>query len=224
MKRIVSIFIAILLITVAFFLDSKYNILKKPEDNTILYDVVPEAKRTIYGNQSATANWALSLNEVDYVVSESDYILRVRILEKKDGLFKVDDPFPVSPIKVQVLETLKGNNVPEVIDISQRGGYVTIRQVMESTTKERIQKMGLDKVSEKEIDELYIYYEFDNYQNLELGETYIVLLKGDNFSLFGNGFTIFKPTNKKYANTINGITYENAITKETLVIPNIKSN
>ncbi|HHT38212.1 MAG TPA: hypothetical protein GXZ95_02215 [Mollicutes bacterium] len=66
---------------------------------------------------------------VDYVVNESDYILRVRIFEN-------DNPFPISLIKVQVLEVLKGNFVPEIIDISQSGGYVTIKQLWKYNRRE----------------------------------------------------------------------------------------
>ena len=48
--------------------------------------------------------------------------------------------------------------------------------------------MGLDKISKEELDELYIYYEFDNHQNLELWQEYIVLLKENDFYL--GDFTI----------------------------------
>ncbi|HHT38211.1 MAG TPA: hypothetical protein GXZ95_02210 [Mollicutes bacterium] len=50
--------------------------------------------------------------------------------------------------------------------------------------------MGLNKISEEELDELYIYYEFDNHQNLELGQEYIVLLKENDFYLFGRFYYI----------------------------------
>lgn len=189
-KKVLMAALAIILLTVIAILHFNTDFLKPK---------IKEEKK-IYATQSAEASWAYPVGEIDYIIESSEYILKVEIMEKEPSFFEKKDMFPRTPIKVRVIEVLKGDTTKKEMTIYQTGGIVTLKQVIEYTSEDRVNKMGLDKVAEEDLENQYMVYEFAGHHNLEEGKEYVVCISSNN--LFANGFTIFEITEDGYKNPI----------------------
>ena len=81
---------------------------------------------------------------------------------------------------------LKGNISNNTIDFFSNGGYCTVKEyidVMSNSKKEKIEKLGLLELSEKEQKEKYLVFNYKYGKNFNVGERYIIMLKEINGKL-----------------------------------------
>jgi len=120
---------------------------------------------------------------------------------------------PITPIKVQVLENISGDILPDETTVYMFGGKVSVLEAIKNLPQESIKKMGLDNIDKKNIDSSYISYTSDSDYNVEVGNEYIIILdkqSNDIYTIAANGYGVFKQNNKLKS----GNNYNNVLTDE----------
>ncbi len=170
-----------------------------------------EQPRNYHGEQQIEYSWAYDVSDYEKIIENSDGILKVKIQEIGDGTFKYstgDGDYPISPIKVEVLDVLYGTTDDKnITEIYQAGGDVTITQMIDYYSESKINKMGLDTIDAAERDKTYVSYDVLDAKELEVGKTYIVCLKNkvDNQPNFisASGYSVFElEDNENYKNIV----------------------
>lgn len=220
MKKI-KIFVMTLLLLCAFGCEN--NALK----NEVEKDNTETKEREYYGYQDVSYSWAYEVNDYTKVIDKATKILKIKVLDIQDGTFEFSSgtsALPLSPIKVEVLEVLYGQNDDININtIYKQGGDVTVKQMRDFFPIEKIQKMGLDKLSDEEAEKKYISYNSTmSSVELEKGEIYVVTLKDWNSDgitfITPSGYGVFKLNEISTLGLNSGETYTNTITNKIVDI------
>lgn len=178
----------------------------KDNDVNINKDIVPN--RDVYMNISGELSWAYNVSDTQLIANNSDYIVKVKVLNSGDGTYEYSPNFnPTTPIKVETLSILKGDKNVQISQILKWGGYITIEEFINNNQAEQIEKMGLNKLSKLEQQSKYIQYEEMGNYDFQVGNTYVIALRENengNFFIVANGYGIFEEDerSKKYINVL----------------------
>ena len=220
-----AMFLAIFFI-VSFICFNSFKLMKFNDRNRIHDNEIKEDDKidnvsdsieiymTIQNNQELS--WAYDITNSKLVYEKADYVIKVKVLDIGKGTYEYSakNQNPTTPIKVETLEKLKGDEEKNITQILQWGGIVSVEDVIKNTPETSVNKMGLNKLSDEEKQTKYIKYEESGNFDFEIGKTYIVALivsKDGNFYIGANGYSIFESNSKDNV-------YTNVITNNKLEI------
>lgn len=133
------------------------------------------------------------------------------------------NPDPFTPVKVEVLNTLSGKSLSKELTVYLDGGEIKISELVKSMDKESIAKMGLDELSKKEQESMYISYTSDSDYKLQAGTEYTMLLtkQADGiYTVRDNGYGIFNIDKAKQK--LGKTTLTNVLTGKVTTLSSIK--
>lgn len=155
----------------------------------------------VYATRKIETNFGFDEKNPNLVYEKATNVLKVKILGKSSSYFKEMNTSPVTPIKVKIIETLKGNIDEDQVYIFQYGGRVSLKQVYDNNTLEETINMGLYQVDMVNLEKDYMYYEISGNFNLEVGSIYVICLDSNNY-LIANGYSIFEIRDEKFINPL----------------------
>lgn len=212
MKKVV---LYLLILGLLFTFGCSKNDSKSSSNNNQISQSNPVEEKKIYGTMDINYSWNVEPIAKN-LVENSASVARIKVLSTDEALFveslKYDSP--LTPINVEILEILSGDEITSPTTIYEFGGTVSIEELIKNTPEEQIQKMGIDKLTEEEKSTNYIEFASDTEYTLEDGDEYIVILyKQPNniYTLAANGYGVFKQSNTSNAKSI---TYTNVLTGE----------
>ncbi len=141
----------------------------------------------------------IDLSNIKDIYNNADLVIIGTIIEKNDGIMFEDYGYACIPGKVCVDTVLKGNLSTNEINIFSNGGYCTVKDyinTMSNTKKEKIEKMGLNNLSDKDKKEKYIVFNYKYGKNFYKNKRYIIMLKNNNgrlISMSNYGFIEVQP-------------------------------
>ena len=180
----------------------------------------PVDGKKIFATFSKSNSWTVEPT-VNNLVQESDSIARIKVLSKDEPLFfETLDPFPLTPINVEVLEILSGDEISSPTKIYESGGTVSVEKIAKNFDEEKIKKMGIDTLSEEEKATNYIEYSSETQYPLNEGEEYLVILYKQPSNIYliaAEGYGVFK-TNDTINTLSKSKIYNNVLTDEEFSI------
>lgn len=238
-KKIVFSILGVSLISIGVFATLNYNKSFQGKEKTQQSDYsstkyidntvnIPDSK--IYANINfVDADEKIAVGDTEAVYDFSNLVVIGTIIEKDKGTASEISAFPYTPAKLKIDKVIKGNLDDDTINIIVPGGTCTVADFIKASEKnfpERIIKMGLDKLSDKEKQEEYIQYNYKYSKNFEAGKQYVIMLnknKDNSYSAMSNaGFLDLNVSNSSLKSTnSNQITANDINTKEDILnLPN----
>lgn len=202
MKNIkeIIIFISLLLIFIGIFALTIFSITSKDKVennpnigiyNNVLNDFenvyssdIP--KDSIYSTAYINPTSEIDLTNPKALYENADLVIVGTITNKEKGEMIEEYGYACIPGKLNVDTVLKGNVSNTNIEFFSNGGYCTVKEyidLMSNTKKEKIEKIGLSALSNKEQEEKYLVFNYKYGKNFEEGKRYIIMLKEVNGKL-----------------------------------------
>jgi hypothetical protein len=189
------------------------------EEGLEVKDSVEEiSSDNIYGTFEDQYSWTVDPSIPENLMDDRTSIVHLKVLAEDEArmLPKKDNfssPTPFTPYEVEIIETISGNPLSGHLTVYVRGGNLKISKFIESTPERQIEKMGLNKLSNKEKDSKYLAFTSATDYKLKPGKEYALLLSepADNiYTVNANGYGIFYKIKTK-----NGETkYKNVLTEK----------
>ncbi len=172
----------------------------------------------IIGAGNLSSSYAIELTP-DSLYKSADYVLIVKAEAVEDVRFLSDTaPFPLTFIKLQVLENLKGNRLEPVISAGFSGGTISLSEYIErfglkDVEKEAIINLSADERNEKKVS----MYPIELVDIKENGEYLLFLAYDDKHKCMyqiADGYSV-------YSSDGNG-GYYNPLQKSTVSLEDLK--
>lgn len=202
------IFVVILAIGTLFIYKNKGNKKESVANNNEIVSSNID-KKQIYGTFEGSSSWAVDPKDPKELLktSKNGSVVKVKIESIEEAIFfeKTKDFSslrPFTPIKVNFKNKLHGKNIKDIDTIYLRGGDVKISEMIKTIDSDSVEKMGLDKLTEKEKNDMYVSYTTDYDYKLKVGEEYtLILMELPNgaYVIDANGYGIFKEDNTSLA-------------------------
>lgn len=128
--------------------------------------------KEIYKKHILSPEYSIS-DDMDSLVQNSDSIIIGRVIGKEDSFIECKGCFIETPIKFEVLHSLKGN-IGKTVDINQPGGVVSLRTYRDNNFESSNEKAGLYKLSDYDLDNKYIESYPSAYKELKYDGIYII--------------------------------------------------
>ncbi|MCT1795843.1 hypothetical protein ACWOAQ_00465 [Helcococcus kunzii] len=200
--------------------NEKSNITEASKDDTNIGIDHDLRSLDIAMEQEANSEYPFSDN-IDDLLKNSDAVIYGTVLTKEKTEIETMNDMPKSVVKLKVQEVLKGNDIPNNININIFGGTVKLKEYKENFQKELHEKFGLDKFTDKELDSKYISIYPRDYTELKKNQNYIIFLyketnrknKRKEFYVTMSGYSIYEEKNGKFYNEQNN----NIIDKKDLL-------
>ncbi len=186
-----------------------------PPDGIQSVELTNADNKEIYGTYSVTASWAYDITDVEKIINDSTLIFKVVVTGVGDASIIKGHPLPTTPYTATVLEVLEGECNEKEITLKTSGGLITLNEYKTTLSEEKIKKMGLDTISEKEGDQKYIEFTMDSDYKFKTNQEYIVVLDSD-YSLVADGYSIFAASSSKTKTMTKSSTYTNVLTAKVL--------
>ncbi|RSD21091.1 hypothetical protein [Mesobacillus subterraneus] len=175
--------------------ENQNNVTKQNEKK-----VADIAHKEIFGKYEREFSWAINPTIPENLFTpEATSVVQLKVLSMGEAEilpqteeFITQDPY--TPIEVEILDTISGNPLSGNKTIYIDGGDIKISKLMKFIDKEKSNKMGFDKLSEKDRDNMYISYTSDNDYKMKIGKEYTVFLvkqTEDIYTIMGSGYGIF---------------------------------
>lgn len=122
---------------------------------------------------------------------------------------------PLKPIEVVDYEVLSGNLKSDLSLVYMDGGLIDVKSYVDVVGVERVEKFGLNALSETEQKETYLVFDFEYDFDFEQGERYTVILVPDlagRYVINLSGYGMF--TREQNARSASGL--KNVITEKEL--------
>lgn len=165
--------------------ENNSNEIQKYIDNS---EVIPENEiYTTFSYTTSISDEAFDLSNTSVVYERADLVITGTIIEKDKGTASEISPFPYIPAKVKIDKIIKGYSNSKIIDIIMPGGTCTVADFVKASEKnfpERILKMGLDKLSEKDKQEKYIQFNYKYAKDFKVGNRYVIMLSKTNDEVY----------------------------------------
>ncbi|MHC1684094.1 MAG: hypothetical protein AB6733_14260 [Clostridiaceae bacterium] len=176
--------------------------LEETSDNS--ENIIPEDK--IFATISGENMWVFDPTVPKNFINSASSVVKIKVLstDKAKFLDSLNNPSPYTPVNVEVINTLSGETLSGKMTIYYSGGSVLISDVIKSTKKDSVEKMGLTKLNEKDKNSKYINYTSESNYKLEVGKKYIVTLNKQtdgSYTITGEGYGIFKSKNENSTKT-----------------------
>lgn len=205
MKKIFNIRWGILLLVLVFFITCCIFMIKllKPSENNEgekVATITNNDEKKIITTSEVQFSWDKDPNEINNIIDNNSYIIKVKInkvkeaviLDEKNG---VKHNIPLKPINATVIENIHGNIENTEVNFYAPGGEIRVSEIIKTMNEAQIEKMGYDKLTEREKNNSYISYYSESDFDMKENEEYIIILnksKDDNYYLSCNGYSIFK--------------------------------
>lgn len=187
-------------------------------------------EKEYYGTQTMEMSWAYEVQDAQKVIDNSQAIVKVKILSLEPGTFEYANGvngYPMTPINVEVIETLKGDIDLGYMKIYQPGGDVTIKQMIDYYPPEKVEKMGLSNLSNDEINK-YTKFIVNDSTELEVNKIYVIALRNGDFEtpsiIAPCGYGIFELNDTNSLQSTGNELYKNVLTDTLLDIDDFKEN
>lgn len=215
MRRIfLFLIMSILLLTVGCSKTTTYNNTKSLTENEENISSREPENSNIYGFVESNANWAVDPTP-ENLLSDSYSVLKIKVdsIENAQFIDNLNYKKPFTPINVEVITVLAGENISGNITIYTIGGDVLLSEVIKHQPSETTEKMGLNKTPQSVKDSTYIKYSSDHDYSFEVDKEYVVILdKQDNniYTVAANGYGIFncqnymRSTDETFTNVLSG--------------------
>lgn len=145
---------------------------------------IPE--NSIYLSAYINPTSEIDLTNPSVLYENADLVLVGTIESKGKGTMLEEYGYAGIQGVINVDTLLKGNISSNNVDFFSNGGYCTVKEyidVMSKTKKEKIEKLGLSTLTEKEQEEKYLVFNYKFGKNFEEGNRYIIMLKEVNGKL-----------------------------------------
>lgn len=144
--------------------EKEVNSSEDKEDFVLLKDNIDKKDILYSGGTSASYS-----AEGDYISQskEAEAIIIAKVEGKGEGRKLSRGGLIFTPINVEVLDVLKGDKNRDFSTIEQVGGVTTARNYRDFNFETSNEKMGLDKLSDEELDNKYIEMYPDAYKELK---------------------------------------------------------
>ena len=153
--------------------EKEINKSEEKEDFVLLKDNTDEKDILYSGDISVEYSC-----EGDYISQskEAEAIIIAKVEGKGEGRKLTRGALIFTPIKVEVLDVLKGDKNRDFSTIEQIGGVTTARNYRDLNFETSNEKMGLDKLSDEELDNKYIASYPEAFKELKKGGVYVFYL------------------------------------------------
>jgi hypothetical protein len=215
--------------------ESKVENIKTENPEKASKDTINPEK--IYGTFEAEHSWAKDPKVPENLITEgktSVVQLKVLSVGEAEMLPKTENFYtetPYTPIKVEILDTISGNQLSGQKTIYIEGGDIKISKLLSSMNAQRSSKMGLDKLSQDKKDSMYISYKSEFDYKMKPGKEYGIILVNptdDIYTVMANGYGIFDldTTTDTQSAKIASKMFKNVITgkESALKFSEVKSN
>ncbi|MGD6774655.1 hypothetical protein ACQCT3_15770 [Sutcliffiella horikoshii] len=201
----------------------KVLIIENKQNVSIQEEISPA---DIYSVSQSQNSWAVDPREPRNLLFEGTSIVHLKVLDIKEAevLPKYENFYtymPYTPLEVEILDTIYGNDLSGKKTIYSGGGDIRISNLLDSWVGSEyvgLEKMGLTKLSREEQETKFISYTSEYDYKMQPGKEYAVILakqqtEDEIYTVMGRGYGIFEiiQTNqgaKIYRNVITGKTSE----------------
>lgn len=158
------------------------------------------AHKEIFGKYEREYSWAFdpTIPENLYTPEATSVVqLKVLSIGEAEILPQTEDFItqdPYTPLEVEIVDTISGIPLSGKKTIYVDGGDIKISKLMKFIDKEKSAKMGFNKLSKKEKDNMYISYTSEHDFKMKVGKEYTVFLvnQTENIcTIMGSGYGIF---------------------------------
>lgn len=118
--------------------------------------------------------------ELKSISDNSKYIVLARVLDKGESFIDNVGGLIQTPIKIETLKILKGDDKVNVKSFLQTGGIVTLKEYADKNLPESNEKAGYDKLSEEELTNTYVEMYPAQFKHLKKDGVYVLFLDGGN--------------------------------------------
>lgn len=122
----------------------------------------------------------INLEDTSEIYEYSDLVIVGNIKEKIGGYMLEELGYAGLKGSMTVDKVLKGNLSEKEVEFFTSGGYCTIEEYVESiskVSKEKIERMGFDKLSENVRKNNYLVFNYKYGKNFEVEKRYVLMLK-----------------------------------------------
>lgn len=172
-----------------------------PEDSVAL-----ETKEKITIPVDIEKSWAFDVLEPQEIFKDAELAVAVHVNSVDELGFFIDPKAgsPVTPIHGDIIEVLKGEIESSEVTFYQWGGLISVRQEIDISDPERVNKHGWDKLTDEELNQTYFDYKGEEFFNFIPGNEYVVTLQQDEVTgdlyLGANGYDVFIHSENNIAN------------------------
>ena len=209
-KSILIIAFVGIIITIAILLVSKNTNIPTATANILQMENQNEQEKKIFDTISSEASYKADPTEPSNLLDSSNrYIIKVKVLDVGEAEFlpKTDlynNPYtPSTPIKVEIIDTLYGENVqPKDNIIYISGGNIKISNYEKNIDETDIARLGINELTEGEKESQYLRFTNKYFYNVEIGQEYVVIvgkIGNDTYKIVDEGCGIFIPENNDIA-------------------------
>lgn len=241
-KSILIIAFVGIIITIAILLVSKNTNIPTATANILQMENQNEQEKKIFDVISSEASYKSDPTEPSNLLDSSNrYIIKVKVLDVGEAEFlpKTDlynNPYtPSTPIKVEIIDTLYGENVQPKDDIIYiSGGDIKVSNYEKNIDETDIARLGINELTEEEKESQYLRFTNKYFYNVEIGQEYVVIvgkIGNDTYKIVDEGCGIFIPENNDISdrsaisNKLVSSVSEKTFTENELInIANEKSN
>lgn len=170
MKKLIIVLLIFTLVLVGCKTDAKIKESNQEKQTT------ESTKLDVAINEKVMMEYAYS-GELKDMLKDSDFVTLIEVLDKEEAWIPKGSRLPQTAFKAKVIENLKGKLDVDEINVVLTGGTVKLKEFKLVNQNESNQKMGLNDMSEDDLEKKYISIYPDAYTELEKGNTYIVFLK-----------------------------------------------
>lgn len=170
----------------------------------------------IFGTFTSENSWAFDPTITENLIDSSQSIVKIKVvsIEKSNFIQSLNSDRPLTPLNVEVVENLSGENLSGELKIYSFGGKVLISDLIKHLPQQTIEKMELNTLSTEQQNSMYISYESEEDYDFKVGKEYVVILNkqpNDILTVFASGYGIFqsddvnsKTSKKIYKNILTG--------------------
>lgn len=212
MKKIIAVCTTLVAIFTIFFTFNT-SITANKETSSASLDVQNSiSNNDIYPTVQIDANYSIPL-DAQSILNASSNIFEAKITKVGKPYFQNQtDPYPLTPIQLDIIKQYKGTIQNSSITLDIPGGNIIISDLLNQINEERIAKMNLDDLSEEDKNTKYISYQletdFDYKEEDKLLFAANYEKETDSYLLSLGGYSVF---------TINGDeTFNNILTDEVI--------
>ena len=138
------------------------------------------SKESVFAKAYIQPDSNIDLTDISDLYETADLVVIGTITQKGKGQMLNELEYPGIFGSIKVDTTLKGNLEKESVDFFTNGGYCTIKEyvdVISNTNKEKIDKMGLSNLTEEELNNKYLVFNYQYGTNFTIGTRYVLMLK-----------------------------------------------
>lgn len=176
------------------------------------------ANENIYGSFEVEPSYSFDITVPANLITEGAskvVVAEVVFGDIHSGVIDTDNPtIPLTPIDVVSFKVLSGEKDIDLKTVYVSGGYIAMEDYIKASPTERVSKLGWDKLSLEETQDMYFNVETPGQVEIKQGEPYVAVLSvgaDGSYHISMNGYGLFTSNNRS-----SGGEYLNVITSNVL--------